>query len=59
MSKSAEPLNLIRYENLHEKFEEARKVARTGVAFVAVISLAGIGFVIWVIIKVMQHFDVI
>lgn len=46
-------------DNFDRDFDRIRKFAFISGAFTVVASLAGIGFFVWVVIKVMAHFGVI
>lgn len=46
-------------ENFDRDFNRMRKGAVIYGAFATMLSLAGIGFFVWVVIKVMAHFGVI
>jgi hypothetical protein len=51
------------FDKLHEDFDKQfnsmRRTAATGLVFSMVITLAVLGFVGWVIVKLMAHFGVV
>ena len=48
-----------RFDNFNKQFEKTRKMAIVGAIISAAVGLGVLGFIGWVIIKVMAHFSVI
>lgn len=46
-------------EDFDKRFNQTRKMAIWGSIIIGILSISGVGFIIWVIIKFMAHFGVI